>query len=106
VPFPNPQANMAQASLADRWLPFGGRAELIPPAPSSGALRGASSVISCPGHFAISWIEEVSNCVEEGHGLADGGQSRQFDLDARQSAHIVEDVATGWHSKHSWESKG
>lgn len=52
--------------------------------------------------------KELSNQVGSGHGLTNIDASTEFtrtlDLYARESARIVEDFATGWYSKHNWES--
>lgn len=54
--------------------------------------------------------KELSNHIGSGLGLEDVHNSSDFtkslDLYARQSARIVEEFASGWYSKHNWESKG
>lgn len=58
-----------------------------------------------------SFVErELSNNVGSGHRLTGIDDSRGFagalDLYSRQSARIVEQFASDWYSKHSWESAG
>ncbi len=52
---------------------------------------------------------ELSHHVGEGHGISNIHQSAQFmqalDLYTRQASRIMEDFASGWYSKHNWESK-
>lgn len=53
---------------------------------------------------------EVANYVGPGRSIPNIQAGQQFgqalDLYARQSAHIVEDFAAGWYSKHNWETQG
>ncbi len=53
---------------------------------------------------------EVANYVGPGRSIPNIQAGQHFeqalDLYARQSAHIVEDFAGGWYSKHNWESQG
>jgi hypothetical protein len=54
--------------------------------------------------------KEVSNHIGAHHTLQNVDQSHEFDraldLYARQSARIMEDFASGWYSKHNWQSHG
>ncbi len=53
---------------------------------------------------------EVANYIGPGHKIPNIRAGQHFDealnLYARQSAHIVDDFAAGWYSKHNWESRG
>ena len=53
---------------------------------------------------------ELSNSIGPGRAMSGIGESAEFaaalDLYARQSARIMEDFASGWYSKHDFESKG
>lgn len=54
--------------------------------------------------------KELANHVGFEKGIRGIRESSEFvrslDLHARQSARIVEEFASGWYSKHNWESKG